>query len=84
MRLGKEPLTSLQKMRFIWGGNKNVNSKSILEVGVDQALRAVCWDIPTFQERGGVYDWTKEALPIATDCTSEPGCGNELAKELKW
>lgn len=32
-------------------------SRSILEVGVKDALESVFWDVDGFYERGGVYDW---------------------------
>jgi radical S-adenosyl methionine domain-containing protein 2 len=34
-------------------------SKSILEVGVEEALQSVFWDEDAFLERGGLYDWVK-------------------------
>ncbi len=69
-------------MRFLWGDNKNIVSKSILEIGVEEALRAVYWDVESFQERGGVYDWTRDQRG-ASDCGS--GCGSEKAiKEMEW
>ena len=46
-------------LRFL---NKGVAkpTKSILEVGVEAALKDVYWDEKGFEKRGGVYDWTKE------------------------
>lgn len=46
-------------MRFL---NKGVGAptKSVLEVGVD-ALKDVYWDQESFHQRGGIYDWTKDA-----------------------
>ena len=32
-------------------------SKSILDVGVKDALSSVFWDLESFYERGGLYDW---------------------------
>ena len=46
-------------------------SGSILEVGVQQALKSVFWDEKAFLERGGIYDWAK------TPCS-------EGAKALDW
>ncbi|RCI13213.1 hypothetical protein L249_0179 [Ophiocordyceps polyrhachis-furcata BCC 54312] len=60
-------------LRFVRGDNKNIMSKSILDVGVENALQAVHWDVEAFQERGGVYDWTRE----------EETCGGE-DKTLDW
>lgn len=45
-------------MRFLNKGVKEP-TKSILEVGVDEALKGVYWDEEGFQERGGVYEWSK-------------------------
>src|SRR5271168_3811934 len=47
-------------MRFLDKGNGNESSPSILEVGVNAALRWVFWDQKGFVERGGFYDWTRE------------------------
>jgi len=35
-------------------------TKSILDVGVAEALRDVYWDEEAFQKRGGVYQWSKQ------------------------
>ncbi|KAH8128850.1 hypothetical protein ACSS6W_002249 [Trichoderma asperelloides] len=45
-------------MRFLDRNGKQP-SKSILEVGVKDALKAVFWDEAAFVERGGIYDWNK-------------------------
>ena len=57
--------------------NKGVKgkTKSILEVGVEEAMRDVYWDEEGFQERGGQYDWTKP---------STGGCGQEKNPELEF
>ena len=47
-------------MRFLDKGIGNKSSPSILEVGVNVALRWVFWDQKGFVERGGFYDWTRE------------------------
>ena len=59
-------------LRFL---NKGVAdpTKSILEVGVEEALKHVYWDEQGFEERGGVYEWSKE------DCSSGP-----VDKKLDW
>ena len=59
-------------MRFL---NKDVKepTKSILDVGVTAALRDVYWDEKGFEQRGGVYDWSKDEKP------EHPG-----SKELEW
>ena len=41
-------------------------TKSILDVGVPAALANVYWDEEGFNERGGVYDWTR-----SSDCNPE-------------
>lgn len=47
-------------MRFL---NKGVGepTRSILEIGVEAALKDVTWDEDGFEKRGGVYDWTRSA-----------------------
>ena len=49
-------------MRFLNKGVKEP-TKSILEIGVEAALEDVDWDEDGFNERGGVYDWTRPAEP---------------------
>jgi radical S-adenosyl methionine domain-containing protein 2 len=43
-------------MRFLDKGNGNESSLSILEVGVNAALKCVFWDQKGFVERGGIYN----------------------------
>lgn len=63
-------------MRFIdKDGNKL--SKSILDVGVEAALKEIKWDVDAFEERGGVYDWTKEL-------EQGEGCSNGMSEKLVW
>lgn len=50
-------------------------SRSILEVGVQQALRSVFWDEKAFKDRGGVYDWSR--------LDQGEGCG-EHQQVLDW
>lgn len=52
-------------------------SKSILDVGVGEALASVYWDVDGFYERGGVYDW--HARSTGDAC----GDGSQL-KRLQW
>ncbi|EMF12380.1 radical SAM enzyme [Sphaerulina musiva SO2202] len=52
-------------------------SKSILEVGVRPALESVFWDVESFHERGGLYDW--QAHQKGSSCVDE-----EKSKELEW
>ncbi|KAK0767245.1 hypothetical protein N5P37_000979 [Trichoderma harzianum] len=63
-------------MRFIdKDGNKL--TKSILDVGVEAAMKEIKWDVDAFQERGGVYEWTKE---------NEQGspCSTGMSEKLVW
>ncbi|WEW61419.1 hypothetical protein PRK78_006909 [Emydomyces testavorans] len=52
-------------MRFL---NKGVGepSRSILDVGVKEALRHVYWDTDNFHQRGGIYDWSRESASCST------------------
>lgn len=64
-------------MRFLdKGDGKETASESILEVGVQEAMTQVRWDQQAYQERGAVYDWSKEEL--------DGSCQSELPKELEW
>lgn len=58
------------------GSGKERQSRSILEVGVTQALEEIRFDKEAFVKRGGLYDWTKEA--------AGGGCGSGASKELEW
>lgn len=60
--------------------NKGVKEKtrSILEVGVEEALRDVYWNEEGFVERGGVYDWSRD-VGAATG-----GCGSGAKPELEF
>jgi radical S-adenosyl methionine domain-containing protein 2 len=51
-------------MRFLncRNGSKEP-SASLLDVGVQQALRGSGFDERAFRERGGVYVWSKRQLP---------------------
>lgn len=57
------------------GEGKEKQSKSILDVGVAQALGEVHFDKEAFLRRGGEYAWSKE---------DDGGCGVEGSKELEW
>lgn len=67
-----------QYLRFLSGTNKNIMSGSILEVGVQAALRDINWDQDSFHARGGEYQWTRNEATAETG-----GCNSELAK-LTW
>lgn len=63
-------------MRFIdKDGNKL--TKSILDVGVEAAMQEIKWDEDAFQERGGVYDWTKEQ-------GAGEACSSGMSEKLAW
>ncbi|KAK4705461.1 radical S-adenosyl methionine domain-containing protein 2, partial [Phenoliferia sp. Uapishka_3] len=52
-----------EEMRFLdCSGGGKVPGRSLLQVGVDQALRDGGFDQEAFDQRGGVYDWTKPAV----------------------
>lgn len=58
--------------------NKGVKgkTKSILEVGVEEAMQDVYWDEEGFFERGGEYDWSKPG--------TGGGCGEGKNPELEF
>jgi len=68
-------------MRFLDKGDGDEKvSQSILEVGVQTAIKQIRWDQETFSERGGIFDWSK---PVETEKTQ--GCGGIAAeKEFQW
>lgn len=41
-----------------------VVSKSLLEIRVKAAMRAVIWNESAFHERGGVYEWKKKEVNL--------------------
>ncbi|KAL9570090.1 hypothetical protein ACKAV7_005598 [Fusarium commune] len=49
-------------------------SESILKVGVEKAMGQVVWDIGSFLDRGGIYDWGRSDM--VQKCGSRGG-GNE-------
>ena len=74
--MAKSYLILDEYMRFLDRTGKQP-SNSILDVGVEEALASVYWDVNGFYERGGVYDW--RASP------SDRECGDELqSKRLQW
>jgi radical S-adenosyl methionine domain-containing protein 2 len=58
------------------GSGKERQSKSILDVGVAEALKEINFDKDAFVKRGGLYAWSKEV--------NEEGCGSAGVKELEW
>ncbi|KAI1386385.1 uncharacterized protein F4822DRAFT_314524 [Hypoxylon trugodes] len=61
------------------GAGVEKQSRSILEVGVQRALREVYWDQEAFNKRGGMYEWTKD---IISDGVS--GCGSVDKRLTDW
>lgn len=57
---------------------KDYQSKSILKVGVQEALAGVKWDEDAFFERGGEYNWTNTNLIAG----QSGGCG--AGGDLIW
>lgn len=57
--MAKSYLILDEYMRFLDRDGREP-SKSILEIGVKEALQKVTWDKQNFMERGGVYDWARE------------------------
>lgn len=50
-----------EEMRFLDCSNGGkIPSESILKVGVEKALSQAGFDFEKFQERGGIYDWSRE------------------------
>ena len=45
-------------MRFLNKGIKEPTA-SILDIGVEAAMADVYWDEDSFDQRGGIYDWTR-------------------------
>ncbi len=63
-----------ENMRFLDKCNAKgyIRSDSLLDVSVKEALSQINWDIKSFEDRQGEYDWSKE----------ESGCLED--KELNW
>jgi len=63
-----------EEMRFLnCSNNGKVPSRSILEVGVFEALKCSGFDEKTFFSRNAIYDWNKPG-----------GCSIEIDKNLDW
>lgn len=59
-------------MRFLNKGDVYKESKSILEVGVLEAMEQIDFDEQSFTARGGIYDWTKtDHLNVNGNCGSD-------------
>ena len=50
-------------MRFLDGGTK-VPSRSMLDVGVENAINAANFDEKAFLKRGGKYVWSKADMQL--------------------
>jgi radical S-adenosyl methionine domain-containing protein 2 len=66
-------------MRFLDKGDGDEKvSDSIVEVGVQKAIKQIRWDQEEFEKRGGVYDWNSTAEKAQS-------CGGIGAdKKLEW
>ncbi|KAJ8133170.1 hypothetical protein O1611_g450 [Lasiodiplodia mahajangana] len=62
------------------GAGVEKQSRSILEVGVQEALSEIYWDRDAFRKRGGMYEWTKDVLG---DAFEVGGCGSS-DKAMEW
>jgi radical S-adenosyl methionine domain-containing protein 2 len=65
-------------MRFLDKGDEDeyIISESILDVDVDKALSQINWDIESFEQRQGEYDWSNEFSTFTTTCGED--------KSLDW
>ena len=59
----KQRSTFIFQMRFLDGGTKRP-SRSILDVGVDNAIDSANFDEAAFLKRGGKYKWSKEDMKL--------------------
>ncbi|GAP85614.1 putative radical S-adenosyl methionine domain-containing protein 2 [Rosellinia necatrix] len=60
------------------GTGDEKQSRSILDVGVQEALEEVHWDQEAFSQRGGMYEWTKGVAG------NEGGCCGMADNQLEW
>jgi radical S-adenosyl methionine domain-containing protein 2 len=60
---------------------KDFQSQSILDVGVQKALADVHWDTSAFVERGGEYEWTNRESQGSKETS---GCGSGGGGKLEW
>ena len=66
-------------LRFVDRGSP---TRPIQEIGAQEALKAAQWDEAAFNERGGIFSWTKEA--IADGSTSGTQMCSAKAENLDW
>jgi len=72
-----------EHLRFLdCSTNKKVPSKSILEVGVVEAMKQSGFDDNLFQQRGGIYNWSKEETPSASSSPCSQG-GSAAVKDIE-
>ena len=65
-------------MRFLdKGDGEEIKSKSILEIGVEEAMGQVKWEQDAFLSRGGIYDWSKANSAECGSCSGNP-------TEMEW
>ncbi len=64
-------------MRFL-DKERDSASPSILDVGVSDAISKISWDEKSFFDRGGFYDWGREAGKASK------ACGKSVAAELDF
>lgn len=61
-------------MRFLDKGDGDEKvSESILDVGVQRAIKQVRWDQEECKARGGVYDWNSAAEKVQTCGSTSAG-----------
>ncbi|WEW61670.1 hypothetical protein PRK78_007162 [Emydomyces testavorans] len=75
--MAKSYLILDEYMRFL-DRDGRAPSDSILDVGVEAALKQVFWDEQSFVKRGGIYDWSRNLQQTGTGCQPESG------KQLEW
>lgn len=68
---------------------KKTPSQSLLKVSVDVALKEAGFDAKMFEERGGLYDWTRprqvpEGLPKQSPATSKPSSATAWLLLCTW
>ncbi|KAF3913422.1 hypothetical protein ABW20_dc0110255 [Dactylellina cionopaga] len=67
------------------GEGMMTKSDSILEVGVEEAMKQVVWDKKSFVERRGIYDWSRPELYMPQQSIyCDGGVGGVKPEKLKW
>lgn len=57
-------------------------TKSILEVGVVEAMSDAGWDVPSFHDRKGKYEWSRSALPKSSCGAAAAGAADVDIEDL--